>query len=150
MANTKKNHGKILKIDHQKIMLKFATAEISSLYQKNRSSVVKTEFRRCNFSVFARYSLKFTRSSFLVVKSLISRCKICLSPVADIACCKKSLATHCRRYLFKKIISYLLRNLLITCCKSCSLQIITCYLLPNLLVTRCRSCSLQKITRYML
>ena len=90
-----------------------------------------------NFSVVARYPLKFTRCSLLVLKSLVSlqnllvtrcrscslqkithcfvvkfaryslqklliaknhslfRCKICSLLVAEIARCKKSLATHC-------------------------------------------------------
>ena len=84
---------------------------------------------RHNFSLVARYSLKFTPCSLLVVKSLITRCKIRLLLVAEVARCKKSLVTRCR---------------------SCSLQKITRYSLQNLLVTRCRSCSLQKITRYSL
>ena len=84
---------------------------------------------RRNFSLVARCSLKFTRCSLLVVKSLVTRCKIRSLLVAEVARCKKSLATRRR---------------------SCSLQKITCYSLQNLLVTRCRSYSLQKITRYSL
>ena len=80
--------------------------------------------RRCNFSLVARYSLKLTRCSLLVVKFA--------------------------RYSLQKITCYLLQNLLVTHCRSCSLQKITRYSLQNSLVTRCRSCSLQKITRYSL
>ena len=84
---------------------------------------------RRNFSFVTRYSLKFTRCLLLVVKSLVTRCKIRSLLVVEVARCKKSLVTRCR---------------------SCSLQKITRYSLQNSLVTRCRSCSLQKITRYSL
>ena len=60
-------------------------------------------FRKCfvnsvtmrNFSLVARYSLKFTRCSLLIVKSLVTRCKICSSLVAEVAHCQKSLVTRC-------------------------------------------------------
>ena len=81
----------------------------------------QNNFLRRNFSLVARYSLKFTRCSLLFVKSLVTRCKIRSSLVAEVARCKKSL---------------------VTCCRSCSLQ--------KSLVTRCTSCLLQKITRYLL
>ena len=48
---------------------------------------------RRNFSLVACYSLKLTRCSLLVVKSLVTRCKICSLLVAEVACCKKSLVT---------------------------------------------------------
>ena len=86
---------------------------------------------RCNFSLVARYWLKFTLCTLLVVKSLVTRCKICSLLVkkwlvaknhsllvAEVARCKKSLVTRCR---------------------SCSLQKITRYSLQNSLVARCRS-----------
>ena len=47
-------------------------------------------------SLFARYSLKFSRCSFLVVKSIVDRSKICSLLVAEVALCKKSLVTHCK------------------------------------------------------
>ena len=146
----KKIQGKVLKVYHQKIMLRLATAKISCLYQNNKSSVVKAKFTRHNFSVVACYSLKSTRSLFLIVKSLVSHSKICSLPVPDVARCKKSMITHCRRCSFQKITSYSLRNLLITCCRNCSLQKITSYSLQNLLLTRCGSCLWQKITGYSL
>ena len=40
---------------------------------------------RRNYSLLARYSLKFTRHSLLIVKSLVARCKI---PLLLVACCK--------------------------------------------------------------
>ena len=74
-----------------------------------------------NFSLVARYSLKFTRCSFLVVKSLVTRCKIRLLLVAEVPRCKKSVVTRF------KILSLLLAE--IACCK-------------NSLVTRCKIRSL--------
>ena len=38
----------------------------------------------------------FTRCSLLVVKSLVTRAKICSLLVAEVACCKKSLVTRFR------------------------------------------------------
>ena len=90
-----------------------------------------------NFSLVVRYSLKFTRCSLLVVKSLVTRCKIYSLLVAE-----ESLVTHRR--------SCSLQNSLVTCYRSCPLQKITRYLLPNSLVTHCRSFLLQKIARYSL
>ena len=84
---------------------------------------------RRNFSFVTRYSLKFTRCLLLVVKSLVTRCKICSLLLAEFARRKKWLFTRCR---------------------NCSLQNVTRYLLQNSLVTRCRSSSLQKIARYSL
>ena len=91
---------------------------------------------RRNFSLVAPYSLKFTRCSLLVVKSLVTCCKICSLLVAEVVRCKES--------------RYSLQNLLVTRCRSCSLQKITRYSFQNSLVTRCRSCSLQKLTCYSL
>ena len=48
---------------------------------------------RCNFSLVACYLLKFTRCSLLVVKSLVTHCKVCLLLVAEVARCKKFLVT---------------------------------------------------------
>ena len=101
---------------------------------------------RRNFSLVARCSLKFTRCSLLVVKSLVTRCKIRSLLVAEVARCKKSLATRRRSCSLQKITCYSLQNLLVTRCRSYSLQKITRYSLQNWLVTRCRSYSLQKIT----
>ena len=75
---------------------------------------------RRNFSLVAPYSLKFTRCSLLVVKSLVTCCKICSLLFAEVVRCKES--------------RYSLQNLLVTRCRSCSLQ--------NSLVTRCKIRSL--------
>ena len=91
----------------------------------------------------ARYSLKFSRCSLLVVKSLVTRRKTRSLLVAEVARCKKSLVTRC------KILSLLVAEVarckksLVTRCRSCSLQKITHYSLQNSLVTRCRSCSFK-------
>ena len=85
-----------------------------------------------NFSLVTLYSLKFTRCSLLVVKSLVTHCKIRSLLVAGVACCKKSLVTRCKKSL-------------ITRCRSCSLQKITRYSLQNSLVTRCKN---SLVTRY--
>ena len=52
--------------------------------------------QRRNFSLVARYSLKFTRCPLLVVKSLVTRCKIFLLLIAEVTRCKKSLVTRCK------------------------------------------------------
>ena len=49
-----------------------------------------------NFSFVACYSLKITRCSLLIVKSLVTRCKIHSLFVAEVARCKKSLVTRCK------------------------------------------------------
>ena len=53
-------------------------------------------FKRRNVSLVARYSLKFIRCLLLVVKSLVTRCKICLLLVAEMARCKKTVVTRCK------------------------------------------------------
>ena len=99
---------------------------------------------RCNFSLVTRYSLKFTHRSLLVVKSLVTRCKIRSLLVAEVARCKKSLVTRC------KIRSLLVAEVarckisLVTRCRSCSLQN------SLLLVAKFARYSLQKITHYLL
>ena len=81
---------------------------------------------RRNFSLVVRYSLKFTRRSLLVVKSLVARCKIPWLLVAEVAHCKKSPVTRC------KICSLLVH------CKNQSLLVadFAPYSLQKLLVTK--------------
>ena len=100
---------------------------------------------------------------------LVTRCKIRLLLVAEVARCKKSLVTRCRSCSLQNITRYSLQKLLVaknhslvlaeaarckkslaTPCKNCSLQKITLYLLQNSLVARCRSCLLQIITCHSL
>ena len=59
-------------------------------------TLFKDYYLRHNFLLVAHYSLKFTRCSLLLVKSLVIRCKICLLLVAKAALCKKLLVTRCK------------------------------------------------------
>ena len=108
--------------------------------------------RRRNFSLVARYSLKFTRCLFLVVKSLVTSCKTGSLLVAKVARCKKITRHSLQKLLVSKNHSLLYsgENSPATRCRNCSLENITRYSLQNSLVTCCRNCFLQKITRYSL
>ena len=88
-----------------------------------------------NFSLVARYSLKFTRCSLLVVKSLVARCKFCSLLVVEVARCKKSLATCCRSHSLQKITRYSLQ-------KFCSLLVAKVH---SLLIAKYALYSLQKL-----
>ena len=96
---------------------------------------------RCNFSLVARYSLKFTRCSLLVVKSLVTRCKIRSLLVAEVARCKKSLVTRCK-----------IRLLLVAEVARGKKSLVTRFNIRSLLVAKTHSllvakfarCSLQK------
>ena len=90
---------------------------------------------RRNFSLVARYSLKFTRCSLLVVKSLVARCKFCSLLVVEVARCKKSLATCCRSHSLQKITRYSLQ-------KFCSLLVANVH---SLLIAKYALYSLQKL-----
>ena len=87
---------------------------------------------RRNFSLVARYSLKFTRCSLLVVKSLVTRCKIRSLLVAEVARCKESLAACCK-------------NALVTRCEIPSLLVGEVARSKKSMVSRCEIPSLQKI-----
>ena len=87
--------------------------------------------KRRNFSLITRYSLKFTLLSVLVVKSLVTRCKIRSLGVAEVARCKNhSLLVAefapCKDY-----------SLLVTKFARYSLQKL--FVAKKLFVTRCRS-----------
>ena len=90
---------------------------------------------RRNFSLVARYSLKFTRCSLLVVKSLVARCKFCSLLIVEVARCKKSLATCCRSHSLQKITPYSLQ-------KFCSLLVAKVH---SLLIAKYALYSLQKL-----
>ena len=64
-------------------------------------------YGRRNFSFVARYLLKFTRCSLLVVKSLVARCKIQSLLVVEVARCK------IRSLLVAKFVCYSLQKLLV-------------------------------------
>ena len=84
---------------------------------------------RRNFSLVARYSLKFTRCSLLVVKSLVTRYKIHSLLVAEVARCKKSLVNRCE-----------IRSLLVAEVARCK----------NSLVVKSHSSFVAKFDRYFL
>ena len=110
---------------------------------------------RHNFSRVARYSLKFTRCSLHVVKSLVTRCKIRLLLVAEVTRCENLLVISWRSCLLQKFIRYSLQNSLVTRCKIRSLLVakFARYSLQKLLVAKNNSliiakfacCSLQKL-----
>ena len=75
--------------------------------------------------------------------SLVTRCKIRLLLVGEVARCEKSRVTRCRSYSLIKFSRYLLQSSLVTLFRSCSLQNSTCHSLQNSLATRWRSCLLQ-------
>ena len=115
------------------------TSGDSSNYKalKNKTYLSIYNKLRCIFSLVVPYSLKFTSCSLLVVKSLVTRCKICSLLVAEVARSKKSLITS------RKI-----RLLLVA--KNHLLLVVDVALCKKPLVTCCRGCSLQKITHHLL
>ena len=93
---------------------------------------------RRNFSFVTRYSLKFTRCLLLVVKSLVTRCKIRPLLVAK----NHSLpVAKFARYSLQKLLVAKNHSLLVAKFARYSLQKITRYSLQNSLVT-CRKTSL--------
>ena len=80
---------------------------------------------RRNFSLVACYSFKFTCCSLLVVKSLVTRCKIRSLLVAEVAVARNHSLLVAEVALCKKA--------LVTRCKICSLLVV------ELLVTKIRS-----------
>ena len=83
---------------------------------------------RRNFSLVARYLLKFTRCSLLIVKSLFARCKIRSLLVAEVARCKKSLVTRCK-----------IRSLLVAEVARCKKSLVTRCKIRSLLVAKIHS-----------
>ena len=81
---------------------------------KSKISKNYLTFLRCyiwtrrNFSLVARYSLKVTPCLLLVVKSLVTRCRIRLLIVAEVARCKKIT-----RYLLQNSLVYSKNQLLL-------------------------------------
>ena len=78
-----------------------------------------------NFSLVARYLLKFTRCSLLLVEPLVTRCKICSLLVAEVARCKKSLVTRCK-----------IRSLLVAEVARCKKSLVTRCKIRSLLVAK--------------
>ena len=98
---------------------------------------------RCNFTLFAWYSLKLTRCSLFVVKSPVTRCKICSLLVAEDARCKKITGHSLLKLLVAKthsllvadFVSYSLQKLLVA--KNHSLLVAEVARRKKLVVTRC-------------
>ena len=117
---------------------------------------------RHDFSLIARYSLKFTRCSLLVVKPLVTRCRIRLLLVAKFAryslqkllvtknhlllVSKKSLVT---RYKFCSLL--VAKNLSLLVAKNHSLFVskFARYSLQKLLVAKFACSSLQKWSHFL-
>ena len=100
------------------------------------------KWRRRNFSLVARYSLNFTSWSFLVVKSLVIRCKIRSLLAAEVARWKKLLVTRCKIHslLVAKFARYSLQKSLVA--KNCLLPVAEVARCKKTLVTRCKFRSL--------
>ena len=100
---------------------------------------------RCNFSFITRYSLKFTVCSLLIVKSLVTRCKIRLLLVAEVARFKISLVTCCKNHslVVAKFARYSFQKLLVT--KSHSLLVAEVARCKKTLFTYCKN---SLVTRY--
>ena len=76
-----------------------------------------------NFSLVSRYLLKFTRCSLLVIKFLVTRCRIRSLLIAEVARCKKSLATRCEIHLLVVAEVARCKNSLVIHCKIHSLLV---------------------------
>ena len=65
-----------------------------------------TNFWRRNFSLLACHSSKLARCQLQIVKLLVTRFKICLLLVAEVAYCKNSLVTCCKIHPLQKVTRY--------------------------------------------
>ena len=105
---------------------------------------------RRNVSLVARYSLKFSRYSLLVVKSLLTCCKIRSLLVAEVAHCKKLLLTRCRLRSLLVVEVARCKKSVVTRCKIRSLLVAEVARYKNSLVTRCKICFLLAATSHLL
>ena len=90
----------------------------------------------------ARYSLKFSRCSLLVVKSLVTRRKTRSLLFAEVAHCKKSLVTRCKICSLLVVEVIHCKKSLVTRCKICSLLVAEVARSKKSLITRCKIRSL--------
>ena len=90
----------------------------------------------------ARYSLKFSRCSLLVVKSLVTRRKTRSLLFAEVARCKKSLVTRCKICSLLVVEVVHCKKSLVTRCKICSLLVAEVARSKKSLITRCKIRSL--------
>ena len=117
-------------------------------FENRDKTCSKIEKTRRNFSLVARYSLKFTRCSLLVAKfTRYSLQKFLVAKnhsllVAEVALCKKWLVTRCKIRLLLVAEVARCKNSLISRCKIHLLLVTEDAHCKKSLVTRCRSCSL--------
>ena len=93
---------------------------VNDIWFKNYSMnfVITPSFlARCDRDV-TFHSLLVTRCLLLVVKSLVTRCKIRSLLVVEVARCKKSLVTRCKNCSLQKITRYSLQNSPVAPCRS--------------------------------
>ena len=110
---------------------------LASIFAKESTSSLL--LLRRNFSLVARYSLKFTRCSLLVVKSLVTRSKIRSLLVVEVARCK-----NCS-LLVAKSTRYSLQKLLVAKNHSLLVAKFARYSLQKLLVAKNHSLLVSKI-----
>ena len=105
---------------------------------------------RCNFSRVARYSLKFTCCSLLVVKSLVTRCKIRSLLVAEVARCNiRSLhVSEAARYKKPLVNRWKIRSLLVPEVACCKKSLVTRCKIRSLLVAEVARCKNLLVTRW--
>ena len=100
---------------------------------------------RGNFSLVARYSLKFTRFSLLVIKSLVTCCKIRSLLVAKI---HSLLVAKFARYSLQKLLVAKNHSLLVANFAHYSLQKLLVAKVHSLLVEKFACYSRQQVTCY--
>ena len=123
-GNTIKNESFIIGEKKLKLQANIPTQVLHLYHQGKKYAGIE---KRRNFSLVARYSLKLSSCSLLVVKSLVTRCRSCS---------------------LQKITSYQLQNSLVTRWRSCSLQKITRYSLQKLLIAKNHSLLVGKFARF--
>ena len=113
------------------------------------SLFISSIFWRRNFSM-SNISLKFTRWSLVVVKSLIICCKICSLLVVEVALSKNNsfLVAKIHSSHFAKFARYSLQKLLVA--KIHSLLVSKFTRCKRSLVTRCEICLLLAATNHLL
>ena len=116
-----------------------------------------SNFWRRNFSLVTRYSLKFTRCSSLVVKSLVTRSKIRSLVVAknhsllvaEVARCKNHslLVAKFSRYSLQKLLVAKNQSLLVAEVARCKKSLVTRCKIRSLLVAEVARCKKSLVTR---
>ena len=105
---------------------------------------------RCNFSLVARYSLKFNRCLLLVAKSLVTRCRSCSLQKFTRYSLQKLLVAKNHSLLVAKFARYSLQKLLVAKNHSLLVAKFARYSLQKLLVAKIYSLLVAKFARYSL